>query len=129
MAKNVGCLLGLGLGLLLGAPGTCPAADDQVVRDARGRVSLRLTTNADKSSHRTTFQYGSDSAKPLIILDEDLDPVGRTTKRVEQRFDSRGRLEEKLDVEIDATDKQTGNRTRYSYDPSGRRFKQVTAVK
>lgn len=129
MPKHFGCFLSVGLGLFLSAAEARPSADDQVVKDPKGRVISKLTTNADKSAHRSSFQYGSDSAQPLVVVDEDLDPMGHATKRVVQRFDSRGRIQEKLDLQIDAGEGQTGTRTRYTYDPSGQRFEQVTPVK
>jgi hypothetical protein len=128
MSRIFGSLLSVGLAFLLGAAKAGPAPDDAVTKDSKGRVISRTTTNPDQSRHRTSFEYGSDSARPLVIVDEDLDRFDQATKRVEQRFDGEGRLREKLDLRIDAAGKRTGTRTRYDYDPSGRRFDQVTPV-
>jgi hypothetical protein len=100
MPKKLVCFLSVGLGLFLSAAEARPSADDQTVKDSKGRVISKLTTNADKSAHRAAFQYGSDSGQPLVIVDEDLDPSGHATKRVEQRFDSRGRIQAKLDEQV-----------------------------
>jgi len=128
MARIFGLFLGVGLGFLVGAAEARPALDDAVTKDSKGRVISRTTTNPDQSRHRTSFQYGSDSDRPLVVVDEDLDRLEQATKRVEQRFDGQGRLREKLDLRIDAAGKQTGTRTRYVYDRSGRRFEEVTPV-
>lgn len=127
MPKIFGCCLSVGLAFLSAAEAR-PGPQDEVSKDAKGRVVSRRTTNPDKSGHRTSFQYGADSKQPLVVVDEDLDPFGHVAKRVEQRFDAQGRAMEKLDVRIDSAGKQTGTRTRYHYEPSGRRVEQVTPV-
>lgn len=128
MTKIFGCCLGVGLALSMSAAAAHSAPDEEVTKDAKGRVTSRRTTNTDKSGHRSSFQYGSDSTQPLVVVEEDFDQLDRVTKRVEQRFDAPGRIKEKLDVRIDAAGKQTGTRTRYSYDAAGRRFEHVTPV-
>jgi hypothetical protein len=128
MSKVLGGILSVVLGLILGTAGAAAAPADQITKDARGRVISRMKQNADGSSHRTSIEYGSDSEKPALVVDEDLDPRNRPTRRVEQRFDDQGRLRAKLEVTIDAAGKERGTRTRYWYDPSGQRFDEATPV-
>ena len=128
MPKIFGPVLGVGLALFMTAARAHPAPADEVAKDAKGRVISRKTTNPDQSSHKTSFQYRSDSEQPLVIADEDFDRFGQVAKRVEQRFDGQGRVMEKLDVRIVAAGKQTGTRTRYHYEQSGRRTEEVIPV-
>jgi len=128
MSKIFGGILSVALGVVLGTANAAPAWADQVTKDARGRVIFRMKQNADRSSHRTSIQYRSDSEQPAVVVDEDLDPSQRPTRRVEQRFDDQGRLKEKLEVTIDPAGKERGTLTRYSYDPSGQRFDEAKPI-
>jgi hypothetical protein len=128
MSKMCGGFLTVGLGLLLGAASAVPALADTVTKDQKGRVLTRTTTNPDQSRHVTSYQYAPDSDRALAIVDEDFDKSGQATRRTEQRFDGEGRLREKLDIQLDAAGKRTGTRTRYDYDPSGKRSEQVTPL-
>ena len=128
MPRFVGRVLSAGLALFIVAAPAHPAPAGQVTKDAKGRVVSRKTTNPDQSSHMTSFQYRADSQRPLVVADVDLDQFGNVTKRVEQRFDGQGRVTEKLDLRIDVAGRQTGTRTRYHYDESGRRSEQAIPV-
>jgi hypothetical protein len=121
-------VVSVALGVILGAAEAAPASAEQVTKDAKGRVVFRTTQNADRSSHRSSIQYGSDSERPARVVDEDVDPSGRPTRRVEQKFDEQGRLSEKLEVTFDVSGKQRGSRTRYSYDASGQRRDEAIPV-
>jgi hypothetical protein len=129
MRKIVGSLLGLGLALGAGKAGAGPAAGPAVTKDAKGRVISRTTTNPDMSGHRTVFQYGPESDQPVVVLDHDFDQAGRTTKRVEQKFDGQGRLLEKLDVSKGTAGKDMGIRTQYHYDDAGRRTEEIIPIR
>lgn len=129
MSKVLSGVLSLGWGLLLVAGAATAAPAEQVTKDAKGRVTSRTQENADRSSHRTSIVYGSDSARPSVVVDEDLDPLRRPTRRVEQRFDEQGRLHEKVDVTIDAAGKERGTRTTYRYDASGQRLEEATPIR
>jgi hypothetical protein len=121
-------VLTVGFGLLLGATTVASAAADAVTKDPKGRVLTRSTTNQDQTRHLTSYQYAADGDRALVVVDEDFDKSGRATRRVEQRFDLEGRLLEKLDVQLDEQGKPKGTRTRYAYDPSGKRSEQVTPL-
>lgn len=129
MRKIVGSLLGIGLAVCASQVGAGPAAGPEVTKDAKGRVISRTTTNPDMSGHRTVFQYGAESDQPVVVLDHDFDQAGRTTKRVEQKFDGQGRLLEKLDVSKGTAGKDLGTRTQYHYDDSGRRTEEIVPIR
>ena len=126
MSKKLGGVLAMGLGILLAA-GAAALPAEQVTKDAKGRVVSRTVANPDGSS-RTSMQYATASERPALVVDEDLDASGRTTRRVEQRFDDGGRLREKVQVTINVAGKERGTRTRYQYDTSGRRSEDVTPL-
>ncbi len=123
------CLLSVGLLVLSGAVRAQSTPGERVVKDLKGRVTSRTTTTTPEGVHRTLFGYVSDSEKPSNIIDEDLNRLGRVSRRVEQRFDAQGRISEKVEVRFEESGKGTGSRTRYSYDPSGHRSESSTPVK
>src|SRR5512139_889469 len=125
MTRNLGCLLGIGIGLLLGVEDVRAAPAERVTRDASGRVIARHTARPDGSGHRTSLQYRSDSAQAFLVVDEDLDSRERVTARVEQHFGEDGKLVERVETRIDAAGNRAGTRTRYSYDAKGRRAEQA----
>jgi hypothetical protein len=128
MSKILAAVLSVGLGLLPCVARAAGPADEQIARDSKGRVISRIKANADGGTRRTAIQYASESERPAVVVDEDADPQGRPTKRVEQRFDGQGRLREKLEVAIDPDGREHGTRTRYRYEPSGKRLEDVQRV-
>lgn len=91
-----------------------------VSRDASGRVQKRVVLNTDGSRHVTATEYWPYSSVASHTVDEDIDRAGRPTARTVQEFDQRGRLRERRAVSIDAAGRESGTRTRYTYDAHGR---------
>lgn len=115
------------LAALFGGPALAAGgADDSsptpvlVTRDESGHVQRRVALLPDGSRHTTAASYWPHTDVVRRTIDEDLDRTGRPTGRTVQEFDSRGRLLESRAVTIDATGRESGTRTRFTYGPRGR---------
>jgi YD repeat-containing protein len=102
---------------------TTTDASGQVVlqaRDASGCEPMHVVVNADGSRHVTSTECWPQARVPRRTVQEDRDRAGRPTGRIVQEFDAQGRAISRRTVSIDATGKERGTLTRYTYDARGR---------
>jgi YD repeat-containing protein len=91
-----------------------------VNHDSSGRVCSRTVLEADGARHTTATEYWPKSQVAKRTAEEDRDAAGRPVKRTTSLFDRQGRVRERSAVSIDATGRQRGTRTLFSYDAQGR---------
>jgi hypothetical protein len=82
-------------------------------KDGKGRVLSRIVFQHDGTIQRQTFAYGKGSTR--LTLDEDLDASRLSVRRVQEKFDDRGRIAER-EVTSDKDGRRKGKRTTYRYD-------------
>src|SRR4051812_20670969 len=103
------------------------SATDQVVQDRSGRELLRRKTLPDGGTEISRVTWSGAIRRAVVT--ERADATGHVVHRERERFDDRGRLAERVAVDVDVAGHEQGWRKAYHYDEAGVATERTVALK